>query len=1011
MKHLLAGVLAALGILCATEACRGAALGLESPTLNMSLDPASRLPTSLETRVRGSKRPWLANPVRLAVRNEVSSAKASVGNAEGAAWQRRAGLLVGSGKLAGLPLTAVQQWSSRSNALVWEIDFLGDEARAAHEVTIELPLLAEGLQVFTPTERGVMEIASYPTFQGLPYATIGWETGRSWVLPLASVLDPKSDHAITIALAADANIPHLQFDWFDGKTLRLTLAHRGMGGGLPSKLTLMLFGHAADYRAALRAYSDAFPSYFRSPLPRGRYEGTFWYHHIQDHPPLDEMARQSVRYIWSSFWFTHLGEYLPEAREWEPYTYAKWWKLGETMSDAKIQTFVQTMRTNGIGTYAYFNVTEYGGAGGKTGDTAEAARILREKFANALVKDATGNDIPTWEGAMAMNPGSGYSLWPFLEDQVRRHLARLPEVEGFVIDRLDWASQLDYAHDDGLSMIGERPAENLAVPIAEAVRGVAALSHAAGKRVFVNQFYRIEVLRDVDGVCHENDYLPALGYLTPLRPASAWHHRQPYQGDLLPFEVQLKQRLHWALFPQMIAHQFPISQQAPNPRAADFLELYAPLFDSLLGKEQVLRPHCVEVTGANDANLFVNGEGHYVVPVTSRTRFLSRPGQVTEPITATLRVPDAPKLVWAQAISADGPSYRARLSKAEGAVRITADQHSTATMLVVGEGPMPAVSDHEKERFAKLRNSLSTKAPPPHPATAQPRDLSKSPLRLRLAGAHVGAAGPLAVLINEKRVGRIAGTENRVTFDWTPTGSLEAPPEVTLIAGDEGTWFIPERIEVLVRRPDGGARRLASWQSGMPIATQSSSTRLRLPLRWSVADLPTAKADFQSRDTRSAGRWRNRVGSRGAWIPGVVGDDSPQNGFQLEILAGEAFHWLASQEKDSRLLDHPQDAAAKPTCWFQNDRLSLRLRPSDEKPYRLTLYVLDYDRDGRAEEVVLSDEFAAVSTASVTVAETAGGAYLSWQVIGAVNIELRKTAGHNTVLSGVFVDPAIEKSP
>ena len=134
-----------------------------------------------------------------------------------------------------------------------------------HEVTIELPMLAENSRVFTPTERGVMEIAAYPTFQGLPYAAMGWETGQSWVLPLVSVLDPGSDHAITIALPADANIPHLQFDWCDGKTLRMTLAHRGMGGGQPSPLTLLMFAHPADYRAAIRAYSDAFPSYFRSP--------------------------------------------------------------------------------------------------------------------------------------------------------------------------------------------------------------------------------------------------------------------------------------------------------------------------------------------------------------------------------------------------------------------------------------------------------------------------------------------------------------------------------------------------------------------------------------------------------------------------------------------------------------------------------------------------------------------------------------------------------------------------
>ena len=71
------------------------------------------------------------------------------------------------------------------------------------------------------------------------------------------------------------------------------------------------------------------------------------------------------------------------------------------------------------------------------------------------------------------------------------------------------------------------------MPISAAVQEVCRLSHAEGKRVFINQFYRIEMLRDVDGVGHENDYLPALGYLTPLRPAAAWNMRKQYHGDLL----------------------------------------------------------------------------------------------------------------------------------------------------------------------------------------------------------------------------------------------------------------------------------------------------------------------------------------------------------------------------------------------------------------------------------------------------------------------------------------------
>jgi len=69
----------------------------------------------------------------------------------------------------------------------------------------------------------------------------------------------------------------------------------------------------------------------------------------------------------------------------------------------------------------------------------------------------------------------------------------------------------------------------------------------------------------------------------------------------------LKPRLHFALLPQMIAHEFPISQQKSNAKAADMFELYAPLFASLAGKEQVLIPDCNEVNGENDVNLLLTG--------------------------------------------------------------------------------------------------------------------------------------------------------------------------------------------------------------------------------------------------------------------------------------------------------------------------------------------------------------------------------------------------------------------
>jgi len=639
---------------------------VDSGTLKATLS-SEGFPVRLESGPPGARRVWMESPACVSVRNEVNQVSAQPV----------------AGAIPSLDLKCASQWSASPHGLVWDLGFDGAADRVGHEVTINLPVLTPGLKIFTPSNDGETEVSGRATYRPVPYATMGWTTGAAYVLPLVTVLDPQIDQALTVALPPHVNIPHLQVEWIAGRTLRLTLGHRAMGGGKTSPLRLLFYAHPADYRCALKAYSDEFPAYFEPCLSRGPAEGTFWYHHIQDHPDYAEMARQHVRYMWSSFWFTYLGNYMPEGPEWAPYTYGQWWKLGQMMSDAKIKAFIAEMKEHGIGIYGYFNVTEFGGKGGAADDSTEVPdQLLKTRFAGAVMKDAQGRAVPSWEGSSDINPRLDGSFWPWLKAQCERYFSRLPELAGLIIDRLDWASRFDFGHDDGFSMVGEQPVENMALPVAAAVQEVCRMAHAANRRVFANQFWRVEVLRDVDGYCHECDYVPALAYLAPFRPLSAWHERVNYNGDLLEFEKQMKLRLRTACFPQMIAHEFPISQQKPNRHAADFLEVYAPLFEPLLGKRQVLLPHCVAVTGENDVNLFLNGAGEYVAPITSRTRHRSRGSQERGEIAVTLRTPDAGELHSARVYSADGPAYDAGISSSHGRATIRAATHGTASVVV-----------------------------------------------------------------------------------------------------------------------------------------------------------------------------------------------------------------------------------------------------------------------------------------------------------------------------------------
>lgn len=897
------------------------------------------------------------------------------------------------------------RWSQEKDWLVWDLEFNGTTTRTGHEVILDLPILSPALQVFTPSDEGVTDLSIQPSCKPPVYAWYNDRYRGTYVLPLVSVFDKAKDSALTIALPADVLIPHLQVEWSDARTLRLTFGHRGMGGGKPSPLRILFTTHQADYRAVIAAYIARYPAYFEPGLPRDLdLEGAFWYHHIQDHPDFEEMKRQNVRYIWSSFWFTYLGEYLPAEKEWYPYTYAKWWKLGQTMSDTKINDFIREMRQHRIGTFAYFNVTEYGGNGGKGGDSAQAARDLQEKFANALVKRENNTPIRTWEGAMVMNARRQHALFPFLQEQVRRHIERLPDFAGFAVDRLDWSSRYDYAHDDGLSMIGDRPIDNMAGTVAEAVQEVCRLTHAAGKRVLVNQFYRVEVMRDVDGTSNEYDVLPQR-YLTPLRPSAAWltaGNGGDYAGrrDLTMVEAYLKQRLQIALLPQMIAHRFPISQQPPDERTADLMELFAPLFKAFVGKRQVLQAHCVSVSGANDVNLFTDAQGRYVVPVTSRTRFLTRGSQETEATTVTIATPDAGRLSWARVIPLGGSPSTAAVRIKDGKAVVTLPDHGTATMLVVGGKDAPEPTDDDSTRLIALRDKQFPAANPEKaPAIAAPTG-TITEATLSLDGA-VLFAGTFTVQLNDVQVGVLK--ERNGAFPCTLREPAE--PLVRLRAGADGSWYLPRTVCLSARTADD-SRHLAIWNSASPFAKDSSSQELVIPLTW--AQHVAGSAAWKSMDLSRGGDWPKAFGAKAAWMAGTPSaNQDRQQGYTLSITQGSPFTW-ATIADDPRALIAPGGDGSKRTaaCWFDNQEVSGDIAASGRESYRLTLFLLDYDRRNRSAEVSLVGPLGEVlDIRPVTNEQMTQGAYLTWTVTGPVGFRVRNTAGENVVLSGVFVDP------
>ena len=79
---------------------------------------------------------------------------------------------------------------------------------------------------------------------------------------------------------------------------------------------------------------------------------------------------------------------------------------------------------------------------------------------------------------------------------------------------------------------------------------------------------------------------------------------------------------------------------------------------------------------------------------------------------------------------------------------------------------------------------------------------------------------------------------------------------------------------------------------------------------------------------------------------------------------------------------------------------------TDGQVHDLELYLLDWDQQGRTEQVQISDASTGAVLSTQTISSFQSGVYLDYAVSGNIVITITKEAGTSNVLSGLFLDPA-----
>ncbi|HVL11607.1 MAG TPA: hypothetical protein VM529_03530 [Gemmata sp.] len=146
-------------------------------------------------------------------------------------------------------------------------------------------------------------------------------------------------------------------------------------------------------------------------------------------------------------------------------------------------------------------------------------------------------------------------------------------------------------------------------------------------------------------------------------------------------------------------------------------------------------------------------------------------------------------------------------------------------------------------------------------------------------------------------------------------------------------------------------------------------------------------------------RWNEYGGADGYNLFGAVAVNSPIASWAFGILS----HVWAPNTGDKRAV-RVTDKSAIAACRYMADKFAFTV----QKTGLLSLYFLDWDRNGREQLVEIVDLNTLEVLDAQTVASFENGAMLQWETTRSVGVRITKTKGTNGVISAVLLGGPVE---
>jgi len=564
------------------------------------------------------------------------------------------------------PVRVTETWSSRPDALVWQVTLQQDDGIDRQlRVRFCLPAVTGfsiwGARLHSPVViDGVTPFCFYypPTYMG-DYSGVS--------LPMVVLYDSATQIGLTVAAPFDAEIPQLKFlceptayDYMidehehpdPDRLLYLEVEYSwiGLRGTKPLTLTVYLAGHEPHWRAGLAWAYRTWREYFE-PTIESIHDRVGNYTIVTpavSREDLAEAARLGAKMSEVHGHFPVYGNYAPDEPSW-PNIAKREGKGGCEISPEVIDRHLAETRSLGIQPFIYFQFKEC--------DEEFAER----HFPSAFCRSEAGRKMPAWPLTCFMCADD--EAWRrHIVESAKKLIARHRDIAGFFLDCWGFRKQ-DFAHDDGITLVNGKRCYSFNFGYTRLMKDLWPIFAEADKPTFVNGPLTVQSCRYIDSIMTEGSSEQLLAQHAYLALAKPHVLLSDSSSDV---EEQLQMGLRWGCFHTVFAPGRRLDEQTRRVIMA-----YSRLTAHFERRRWVLHPDPLGLPEGLVGNVFVKPGPEYLTPVLP-----ALPGRVDgrplENVQIVLRVPEAEKLRRAIVMTvADRPDETVAVETDDGQARIT----------------------------------------------------------------------------------------------------------------------------------------------------------------------------------------------------------------------------------------------------------------------------------------------------------------------------------------------------